>query len=169
MSAEFWIPLVIGIVSIIWNYFQSRRLLKVEMEAKSKNLVHKFQFEKEFKIYKEIWPKLVELKSAAEKIEKTTTDKETEIHSELKSLEINYHLVRDYFERNKPFYSERVYNKIKVLPVVLSSDSFWAVNSANQAKNEVLERRSIHLKKIVGYIDDVADLIRGRINFQKKN
>jgi hypothetical protein len=167
MNAEFFIPLIIGIISIIWNYFQSRRLLKVEMEAKSKNLVHKFQFEKEFKIYKEIWPKLVELKSAAMKIEKTSTDKETEIHSQLKSLEINYHLVRDYFERNKPFYSEKVYHKIQALLVVLSSDSFWVVNSAQQTNSEVLERRSILLKKVVGYIDNVADLIRDRINFQE--
>jgi hypothetical protein len=140
------------------------------MEAKSKNLVHKFQFEKEFKIYKEIWPKLVELKSAAEKIDEiTTTNNEIDIHSELKSLEINYHLVRDYFERNKPFYSERVYNKIQALLVVLSSDVFWASNPIYQTKNEILEKRSIHLRKIVGYVDDVANLIRDRINFKENN
>ena len=64
MDYTFWVPTMISLVSIVWNYVQSRKILKLETEAEAKRLIHKIQFEKEFSIYSEMWGKLVDVKNA---------------------------------------------------------------------------------------------------------
>src|SRR5690349_14807451 len=64
MNYTFWVPTIISIVSVVWNYIQSRKILKLETEAEAKRLIHKIQFEKEFSIYSEMWGKLVDVKNA---------------------------------------------------------------------------------------------------------
>ncbi|MCZ8070310.1 MAG: hypothetical protein O9311_08140 [Cytophagales bacterium] len=153
---ELLVPVVLGVVSLIWNYFQSKRLQKIELEARAKKVVHKFQFEKEFETYKELWPRLIDLKESVGK----TLVQSSPTRESLKEVEINYHLVRDFFERNKPFYPHSVYQHIADLLVMFSSDLFWRV----VATPEESERQRLVFTRAIELIDVIADKIRDRIN-----
>ena len=60
---KFLIPILFTGVLAVWTYFQNRKITRLQKALDRKNLVHKYQFEKEFKIYEELWSHLVELRN----------------------------------------------------------------------------------------------------------
>lgn len=155
MSIDVILPVSLGIGSLVWNFFQSRRLQKLEFEAHTRRMVQKFQFEKEFEVYKELWAKLTDVKNAAEKL----TTRSENFRGQIKDLEIQYHLLKDFFERNKPFYPEKIFGDVKSILITLSSDSFWT----DDFDLEVGQKRSQLLNNLAKQADIVAEAIRGRI------
>lgn len=84
--------------------------------------IHRVQFEKEFKIYEELWSKLVELRKAALSLRPlmdTVDPKETESQRKAKRLTRFGEAVGDFIDvadKNRPFYSEDVFQ---------SMDNLW--------------------------------------------
>ncbi|MFN7839412.1 MAG: hypothetical protein ACK5QG_15720 [Bacteroidota bacterium] len=155
MSIEIILPVALGIGSLLWNYFQSRRLQKLEFEANTRRIVQKFQFEKEFEVYKELWVKLTDVKNAAEKL----SFRSENFRENAKDLEVQYHLLKDFFERNKPFYPEQIFGEVKAILITLSSDSFWSEAS----DPESIQRRVQSQNSLAKQTDRVAEAIRSRI------
>ena len=63
MEYTFLIPTILSVVSLVWNYIQNRKILDLKSEAERKNLIHRYQFEKEFSIYTDLWAKLIDLRN----------------------------------------------------------------------------------------------------------
>lgn len=119
MSYTFWIPTVISIGALIWNYGQSRQIIKIQTKADAKRLIHKFQFEKEFAIYNELWTLLINLRNAAASlrpvmdfIEAGKTNDEVK-KERLDTWNSSFNAVAKSFDYNKPFYSLEIYKEIE--------------------------------------------------------
>jgi hypothetical protein len=170
MEYTFWIPTIISIVSLIWNYSQNKKIIRLETEAEAKKLIHKFQFEKEFSIYNDLWAKLVDLRNAAASlrpivetvdISKTEQERRTE---KLNTLQAKFNEVVRVFEYNRPFYAREIYKEVEK---VLRTSRFEATDFhlLDSTTKEYWEQGEKNIKTITDSVDRVSDLIRKRIEF----
>ena len=106
------IPTILSVVSLVWNYIQNRKILDLKSEAERKNLIHRYQFEKEFSIYTDLWAKLIDLRNTTASLRPVldtidSTKNEEDIKKE--RLEKQYEkliAVAESFDKNRPFYSK---------------------------------------------------------------
>ena len=83
--------------------------------------IHKVQFEKEFKIYEDLWSKLVELRKAALSLRPVfdrVDPKEPEGERKAKRLTRFGDAIADFIDvtdKNRPFYSEEVFRSMEKL------------------------------------------------------
>ena len=168
MDYTFWIPTTISVVSLIWNYSQSKKIIRLETEAEAKKLIHKVQFEKEFSLYNELWTKIIDLRNASaslrpdlDYVDKTKSD--SEIRTEkLKLLYEKFNEVVRSFEYNRPFYSSEIYKEVEK---VLRTSRNEAIDFEHLNRSESWEQREKNIKLITDSVDKVSDLIRKRIEF----
>lgn len=174
MNNSFWIPTIISVTSLIWNFFQRKKILKLETEAERKNLIHKFQFEKEFSIYTDLWAKLTDLKNATRSLRprndyRDTSKTEKEIKQErLERQWEKLRLVADTFEKNRPFYSKEIYDEITLL-INLSNLEATDYEFEEAKGREYWKEAAKNIKKFVDSMEKIATLIRKRIEFAEVN
>jgi hypothetical protein len=48
MEYTFWIPTTISVISLICNYSQSKKIIRLETEAEAKKLIHKVGLKRSF-------------------------------------------------------------------------------------------------------------------------
>jgi hypothetical protein len=168
MENSFWIPTLISVTSLIWNFVQSKKILKLETEAERKNLIHKFQFEKEFSVYTDLWAKLIDLRNVTASLrpmldtrDSTKTEDEIKIERLTKQWE-KLILVSDTFEKNRPFYSKDVYKEIDSL-VKLSRFEAIDYEHGERHSREYWDEAQKNIKNIIDSMDKIATLIRKRI------
>lgn len=167
MENTFWIPTIISVTSLIWNFVQSKKILKLETEAERKNLIHKFQFEKEFNVYTDLWAKLIDLRNSTASLrpimdtrERGKTEEEIK-NERLKEQWTKLVAVADTFDKNKPFYSKDIYKEIESL---IKLSRFEAIDYQHGERNrDYWEKAEENIKKIVESMDKIANLIRKRI------
>lgn len=167
MENTFWIPTIISVTSLIWNYVQSKKILKLETEAERKNLIHKFQFEKEFNVYTDLWAKLIDLRNSTASLrpimdykEKDKTEEEIKTER-LREQWTKLVAVGDTFDKNRPFYSKDIYKEIESL---IKLSRFEAIDYQHGERNrDYWEKAEENIKKIVESMDKIANLIRKRI------
>ncbi len=141
---------------------------ELKSSLSKEQFIHKLQFEKEFKIYEELWKKLVDLKEATEKIIPINGYREpgkddAEIDKERAQIVAEaYSEVRKIINYNKPFYDEKVYeNTEKIL-----SQSFrqvLAVRYPNRDESKHFEKAEERIEEIFAVIYKVEVAIRERI------
>mgnify|MGYP001806191829 CR=1 FL=1 len=168
MENSFWIPTTISLVSLFWNYFQSRKILNLETEAQRKTLIHKFQFEKEFTIYSELWAKLVDLRNSTlalrpsgELIDPSKTNEERRVEKLKFVWQMMYELC-ETFEKNRPFYAKEVHKEIDEM---IKVSKFEAVNfqHGDNRNRQYWEDAESSAKKIVESMEKLSNMIRKRI------
>jgi len=168
MENTFWIPTIISLTSLIWNFFQSKKILKLETDAERKNLIHKFQFEKEFNVYTDLWAKLIDLRNSTASLrpimdykEKNKTDEEIK-DERLREQLTKLVAVADTFDKNSPFYAKDIYKEIESL---IKLTRFEALDYQHGERNrDYWEKAQENIKKIVESMDKIATQIRKRID-----
>ena len=168
MDYTFWVPTIISIVSIVWNYIQSRKILRLETEAEAKRLIHKIQFEKEFSIYSEMWGKLVDVKNATaelrpimDQLDSGKTEDEIKMERLIK-LQNSFNEAARLFQHNRPFYSKEIYNEVEKLLKTSRSEAL-GYQLKNKGDIKYWEDAEKNVKLIDSSVDKISDLIRKRI------
>lgn len=174
MDFKFFIPTTISIISLIWNYIQNRKILELSKEIDRKNLIHKFQFEKEFNVYSDLWSKLVHLRDATIRLRpefdflpKEKSDAETK-EERLKIQWEKFLDVLESFECNMPFYSKEIYNEINGL-LILANKERIDYHRGDKKDNEYWERAEKNIKTVTASMEKISNLIRKRIEFAEVN
>ena len=153
---------------MIWNYVQSRKILKLETEAEAKRLVHRIQFEKEFAIYNDMWGKLIEVRNATaalrpmlDYVDKGKTEDEIRM-DRLTKLQDKFNEAVRIFDHNRPFYSDEIYKEVETL---LKTSRFEAIDYQHKDNRDVKywEDADKNAKLIASSIDKICGLIRKRI------
>ena len=174
MENTFWIPTIISVTSLAWNFIQSKKILKLETDAERKTLIHKFQFEKEFNVYTDLWAKLIDLRNKTVSLRpfldsRDTNKTEDEIMIErLKEQWIKLVAVGETFDKNKPVYSKDVYKEIESL-VKLARFEAIDYEHGDRRESTYWEKADENVKKIVDSMDKIANLIRKRIEVVEVN
>lgn len=170
MENQVWIATIFSVVSLIWNYIQSRKILSLQNDAERTNLIHKFQFEKEFKLHEELWASLVDLKWSALSLRPEMDSHDPsktpqQIRDERMAQYSNAgKAVSDLFEKNKPFYPESIYKEVSNL---LKITRFEAVKSSlrdYKDTDEYWNEAEKNAKSIVDSMEKVHRLVRARVS-----
>ena len=168
MEYTFLIPTILSVVSLVWNYIQNRKILDLKSEAERKNLIHRYQFEKEFSIYTNLWAKLIDLRNTTASLRPVldtidSTKNEEDIKKE--RLEKQYEkliAVAESFDKNRPFYSMEIYKEVNGLLNLSRSEAIdYQWNNKKETKYWEDSQKSI--KELVEAMDKISDLIRKRI------
>ena len=140
--------------------------LKAELEKGL--LVHKVQFEKEFKIYEELWSKLVELKKAALSLRPEfdmVDPKESEEERKAKRLTKFGDAIADFIDitdKNRPFYSEEVFRSMEKLWKLAHSEAIQYKHQDPYA-DSYWDKAYKNREAILGEIESCCEQIRQRI------
>jgi len=170
MEYTFLIPTILSVVSLIWNYIQSIRILNLKSESERRNLIHKYQFEKEFFIYTDLWAKLIELRNTTASLRPAfdtldTTKNEEEIKKERTEKQFMKLIdVVESFDKNRPFYSKEIYDKINGL-IKLTRHEGIDYFYSEKKDIQYWKDSEKNIKEIVESMDNISDLIRKRIEF----
>ncbi|NIM13872.1 MAG: hypothetical protein GTO45_17650 [Candidatus Aminicenantes bacterium] len=172
------IPVILAIISLIWNYFQQRLILKnkkessKEIESIKTNLekekyIHQLKFDKEFEIYKGLWKEAAGLKLAVDDLfrfsefvdpAKTSEERKKE---KLTILIDRYNSFLETVEYNKPFYYQDIYEIAdKILTFSYEGYSAEIILRDEQKKYEELEKRKAEIELL---LDQLCKHIRDRI------
>jgi hypothetical protein len=153
------------------------KILKNESEKLENNkviFVHTIQFEKEFDVYKSLWPELLKLRNATHQLRPTVefvdpNESEQEVHKR-KGIEFNnaYKDCGKIFENNKPFYPEDIFVEIEAILKIARKE---AVEWRHQPKElEYFKNAEKNIDLILSKIEKVCLEIRDRIGtLQIKN
>ena len=170
MNYTFWIPTIISIASLIWNYIQNRQIVHIQTKAEAKKLIHKFQFEKEFAIYNDLLTMLIDLRNAAaalrpvfDFVDRTKTEEEIK-NERVDNLNISFQFVAKTFEYNRPFYSREIYIEIEN---ILKISRYEAIDYTHIEKRtkDYWEQGEKNVKLIADSVEKILQLIRIRIEF----
>jgi len=135
-------------------------------------LVHKIQFEKEFMVYRDLWPELIKLRNATHQlrpmVEYRDIDKsEEEIRIE-KGTEFNDRYKKSVvvFEENKPFYPEEIFNEVDKI-INLSKKEAIQWQHMPPRDSDYYTSAQKNMDEIIETIDMVCLQIRDRIGLLK--
>jgi hypothetical protein len=163
-----WIPSVLSIIALLWNYWQQKRIEELKHENERTNLIHRVQFEKEFNIYNDLWGKLIDLRNITGDLRPEMgyydTSKTAEEIAREKLVRINeaFQACVISFDKNKPFYPKEVYDEIeKVLR--LSKREATQFQYGDSRKEEYWEEAKKNIQEIIKSMDNACDIIRTRI------
>lgn len=170
MNYTFWIPTVISVVALFWNYVQSRQIIHIQTKAEGKRLIHKFQFEKEFSIYTELWTNLIDLRNAAASLRPIADfvergKSEEEIRKErLEKWNTAHNVLVKIFQYNRPFYSREIYIETENVIKTASHEAI-AYSYPDKRNKEYWEEGERNIKLISDSVENIFTLIRKRIEF----
>lgn len=148
----------------------------VPLRLSKKQFIYKLQFEKEFKIYSELWEKLIELRNTTELYlltDKSIDQNKPEESAGVKKIKVPETVAKLYDEtvkmitNNKPFYSDSVYKKA----TKLLSRSLKELFGFGHPIEDILEgEKSVNEKisEMNEIIENVEKAIRRRIDFIEK-
>lgn len=179
----FYMLIAIGIVSsfigfVCWYHKTQKlndKILEIEtkkVENDNQKVVHSLQFEKEFEVYKELWPELMKLRNATYFLRpKVEIRKEGESEEDVKEkkwaeFQSSYYSCVMVFDHNKPFYPEDIYNEIE--KVISTADSeITDFQYLPTFETGYYEEGKKNMDIIINSIDATCLLIRDRIGILK--
>jgi hypothetical protein len=133
-------------------------------------LVHKFQFEKEFNIYNELWGLLIKLRNSAASLRPSADfmphgkTREEIKKDRLDLFDTSFNEVVKSFDYNKPFYSIEIYKEIEKILRISRSEAI-DYSFGEQKGKEYWEQGEKNINTIVDSVDVILNLIRKRIDF----
>ncbi|MCD8455184.1 hypothetical protein LNJ08_12365 [Tenacibaculum finnmarkense genomovar ulcerans] len=163
---------------ILW-YFKTQKLndkILVDQANRITNdksiLVHKMQFEKEFEVYRELWPELMKLKTATlelrpicEIIPNGATKEEIE-KEKSKNFNEPFIACAKIFLENKPFYPKDIFEEVESMLKTSREEAYeWKDTIENRLSNYKNAKKNID--KITSNIDEICLKIRDRIGLLK--
>jgi hypothetical protein len=172
MNYTFWIPIIISVGALFWNLYQQKSIEKLKRENQKSNLIHKIQFEKEFKIYEELWRNLIELRLQAGSLRPVVDSYDiNESKEERKKMRLDKFVIAfndcgQTFENNKPFYSKKIYDEISKV-IKLARKEVSEYNRGEQYSKDYWENAEKNVAVIIESTDNVCERIRERIGLIK--
>ena len=168
MDYTFWIPVIISLFALFWNYLQQNSIEKLKSEKEKSKLIHRIQFEKEFNIYNELWYKLIDLRNIVgllrpefDFVDPSKTPDEV-TREKLNKINEAFHSCVMSFDNNKPFYPKEVYDEIEKI-LRLSRKEARQFQGGDSHKKEYWEQGEKNINGIIESMDKVCDIIRTRI------
>ena len=163
--------LILILLPIIAKSWADKKLTKLKSSLSKGEFIHRLQFEKEFRIYSQLWKKLIILRNSTATIVHPITAKRQEESEEedarekedrLRKVYNNYEEIEKMIINNKPFYSEKVYeNAERILEESMKQIFGW-----HYPHEDINSHYTIALgrvKEISVIIDDIERAIRERI------
>lgn len=146
----------------------SKELADIKSSLSKEQFIHRLQFEKEFKIYSNLWEKLIRLKNSAELVTlhdalraKGEPRKEFESQMVIKLMD-NIINVQRTIEDNRPFYNEEIYkNALRIIE--LTKTFLGRPKDLGEEKIEHLSKLVKGESQIYKIINDIELAIRKRI------
>ena len=142
---------------------------KLEAELQRSIHIGKVQFEHEFSIYKEVWVTLIELRMATMRLRPALDhinpdqSEEERTKERLNAFYAPFQEFRNVIEKNKPFYSSKVYESLEAVLEVCYGESVDFEYKERKKSEYYKEARENH-KKIIESIDRTCEAIRNRNN-----
>jgi hypothetical protein len=149
---------------------QSGRVLEQHKYSLGKfSLVHKLQFEKEFRVYEDLWAQIVELRGAAMSLRPMIdyggdSTKDEEIKRRLKLVSDAFETCRKTVLTNQPFYHAPVYELANDLLSATRREAFDYQRGREGRWAEYYEIAQKNADQIVGLANRICDIIRERIS-----
>ena len=143
------------------------RLLQSELDKGIH--IHRIQFEKEFKIYEEIWGSLVDVKRKALSLRPTldmidpSEQEEERMRRRLQELASEFNPFVTLVEKHRPFYPADVYTSLITLVKEIQSEAI-DYEYAERKRSEYFKEARKNQEKIVALIDEVCEAIRARVS-----
>jgi soluble cytochrome b562 len=134
--------------------------------------VHKVQFEKEFEVYKELWPNLIELRNQTytlRPIFETINPNESEDESrnrKWKDFSNAFQNCVTQFDTNKPFYPENIYSEIEKVIRTSKTESI-EFEFMPKTETDYYKNGQKNMDLIIEQIDKICQLIRERIGIMQ--
>jgi hypothetical protein len=151
---------------------ESLQLLRDRIERGQ--FVHKLQFETEFKVYRELWDKVVRVKSAALALRPIVDivpppgKTPQEVGEErLAALSESFKPFNECYICNKPFFAQQVYDMASKLSDVVWDESWEFVHRNEMPPDRIKgywDTARKNAKLIVEYSEDICKAIRNRIS-----
>lgn len=174
MNLDFSVTdLLITVFGAFGFYWQNNFLQKKIKEREQENFVHQLQFEKEFKIYSELWECLIEargdlyvLRPVLDNLPLDELERKMTENIRLEKARLSCNKLITTTENNKPFYSVDIYpqllelNKLakKEVSIVLHKDVYLK----KQNYDYYMDGEET-LKRFNELADVICDKIRDRI------
>lgn len=168
MDYTFWIPVIISIGALFWNFWQQKSIEKLKRENEKANLIHKVQFEKEFEIYNDLWGKLIDLRNhtGALRPQMDSYDpnqsEEERMKERLEKLNDSFNACLASFDKNKPFYPQDVYDKIEKA-LRLSRSEAIDYQHGDKHSREYWEDSKKNIDEMIDAMEKVCEIMRKRI------
>ena len=146
----------------------SKELADIKSSLSKEQFIHRLQFEKEFKIYEELWKRLLDLRGSTARLipiidwaDPNKTEDETK-KERLEKFTSDLDEVRKAIFENKPFYNEEVYeNSNKIIRKSISQITKFHYPEKDIGDHYMnAEKRVNEINRI---IDSVEKAIRERI------
>lgn len=175
----FLLGAILSYLGFRYWYIKTQKLndeILIEEVKRFKNdkaiLVHKMQFEKEFEIYKELWPELMKLKGATlelrpicEVIREGQSEEEREIEKS-ENFNTPFKKCVNIFLQNKPFYPKDIYEMVEQIIKISRKEVYeWKDTKENRLSNYKNAEKNI--EEISTEIEKVCLKIRDRIGLLK--
>lgn len=163
------IAATVTVVATVWNYIQIKRVIRMQTNDDAKKLIHKCQFEKEFKIYTELWKTLVDIRNATailrperEMVDPSLTEEERR-NSKIVRFNDAFLQAEIAFEHNRPFYSIEIYKVVADLLRLSRHEQIDYVYLSEERDREYWEKGKQNIEAICEAVNQVEILIRQRI------
>lgn len=143
------------------------RLLQCELDKDIH--IHGVQFEKEFKIYEEIWGSLVDVKRKALALRPTldmidpSEQEEERMRRRLQEFATEFNPFVTLVEKHRPFYPADVYTSLINLVKEIHGEAI-DYEYVERKRSEYFKEARKNQEKIVSLIDDVCEAIRTRVS-----
>ncbi|WP_047691630.1 hypothetical protein [Vibrio sp. ZOR0018] len=142
---------------------------KLDAELQSATYISQVQLEHEYKVYRDIWASLVELKSATMHLRPfmdyvdPNQSQEDRIRERLQPFVVKFNEMYKVLEHNKPFYPQDIYEALDRVCEKCRHESidseYIECNNAEYYKEAQTNRR-----EIIDLISSACDAIRNRLN-----
>ena len=142
---------------------------KLQAELDRDLHVSKTQFDTEFANYKSIWACLVDLRASTLQIRPMMDfidpkeSKEDRLRSRLTAFQSKFNALREQVEKNKPFYSQSVYDKLAEVIKLCHSEAIDAEYHERPSR-EYWQEADTNRKDIISAIDETCESIRSRVS-----
>lgn len=155
--------LLIIATPVIGKIWADGKIEKVKSSLSKKELIHKLQFEHEFKIYKSLWKKIANLSKATAELlpimDLTGLDKEEKLNNIQKALNESSSVIID----NTPFYSKEIYEYAnEIYKISLTEALLFSHATVSNIKD--FERAQEKAKELFEISKKIEEAIRNRIN-----
>ena len=165
--------IILGIVTYWIRHSLSKEIEEVKNSLQKGVLVHKVQFEKEFKAYVEIWETLIQVRRATLSLrpmgEMVDPEEAPEDRRERKIQSFNekFSKFNDAVEFNQPFYPQSIYEKLDGLVRLVLQEGFGFTNP-DITRRDNYEEAQRNKREILRLINECCEEIRDRIRLIEK-
>lgn len=140
----------------------SKKLEEVKSKHSKEQFIHKLLFVKEFKIYEQLWEKLVVLKRSIAKVAEKEISGPND--SRLIDMSNNFKAVRETIENNRPYFDKRVYERSDKIAKSAFIQHIVSLHPQSEKLGEAMDR----IKEVEVLLEEIGEIIGEKIGFLRE-